>query len=362
MSESSSQFDIAVIGAGMAGLTCARQLQETGYRVIVLEKSRGIGGRMATRRLQGTFADHGACYLTPKGDRFRNLIHQLIQAGVLHIWTDTVDEMGADGNLRLPAPDNRYPRYVAPKGMTAIAKFLATDLEIRLNQRVHTLELTENHLWRLVGEMTHSALQDHQPFTDVFAKAVVLAVPAPQAGMLLQSLPETVLDSAFIDRLNSISFAPCLSAIAGYAPAQAQDWLTGYPHLRAVTFSLHPAIAWLGLDSSKRTEPSPPVVVVQSTASFATRYLEAIDLQPAGYQLLQQAAAQLPFSWLANPDWLQVHRWRYAFAQHPLSETCLPAPTPIPLVCAGDWCGGMKVEDAFLSGLAAAAHLNKAQN
>ncbi len=51
--------DIAIIGAGMAGLICAQRLTEAGYSVLVVEKSRGLGGRLATRRLYGTWADHG---------------------------------------------------------------------------------------------------------------------------------------------------------------------------------------------------------------------------------------------------------------------------------------------------------------
>jgi predicted NAD/FAD-dependent oxidoreductase len=85
--------------------------------------------------------------------------------------------------------------------------------------------------------------------------------------------------------------------------------------------------------------------------------LAAIDLQAAGYQLLKRSAEKL-VPWLAKPDWLQVHRWRYAFAKTPLSTPYLAAATPVPLVCAGDWCGGMKVEQAFLSGLAVAEHLS----
>ncbi|MBC7822907.1 MAG: FAD-dependent oxidoreductase, partial [Candidatus Parcubacteria bacterium] len=73
-----SHFDIAVIGAGVAGLTCAQQLHQAGYRVVVIEKSRGMGGRLATRRLQGTHADHGVCYLKPKDDRFKALITTLL--------------------------------------------------------------------------------------------------------------------------------------------------------------------------------------------------------------------------------------------------------------------------------------------
>ncbi len=65
-------IDVAVIGAGMAGLVCAQQLKQAGYSVLVVEKSRGLGGRVATRRLHDIWADHGACYLKPKGEFFQN--------------------------------------------------------------------------------------------------------------------------------------------------------------------------------------------------------------------------------------------------------------------------------------------------
>jgi renalase len=67
-------FEIAVIGAGVAGLTCARKLHQAGRRVVVIDKSRGLGGRLATRRLAGTHADHGVCDLQPKGAVFGQLI------------------------------------------------------------------------------------------------------------------------------------------------------------------------------------------------------------------------------------------------------------------------------------------------
>jgi len=126
----------------MAGLTCAQQLKQAGYRVVVLEKSRGVGGRMATRRLHNTFADHGACYLTPKCDRFRTFVKQLLETGILSVWTHVVHEMGPDGSLKTPPSKDHSPRYIAPGGMTTIAKHLANGLDIRLNQRVQTLAST----------------------------------------------------------------------------------------------------------------------------------------------------------------------------------------------------------------------------
>jgi renalase len=138
--------DIAVIGAGIAGLVCAQQLSQAGYSVIVVEKSRGLGGRLATRRLHGTLADHGACYLKPKGELLERFVEILRDRHILEVWTDEVYEL-TTGAL-LSEPKNRSPRYVAPGGMSAIAKSLAPGLEILLNQRVIAITPTSIFLLR----------------------------------------------------------------------------------------------------------------------------------------------------------------------------------------------------------------------
>ncbi|NES98895.1 MAG: hypothetical protein F6K32_27765 [Desertifilum sp. SIO1I2] len=112
----------------------------------------------------------------------------------------------------------------------------------------------------------------------------------------------------------------------------------------------------MGLDSSKRRQAPQPVFVLHSSASFAQQHLEDEDLQPAGQYLLNCAAKQLRSPWLVTPEFMQVHRWRYAFPQQPLSEDYLFA-KPLKLVCCGDWCGGNLVESALQSGLSAATEL-----
>ena len=268
-------FDVAIIGAGLAGLTCAQQLQQAGYSVVVVEKSRGVGGRVATRRLHDTRADHGVRYLEPQGTFSRQLIAVLDKRGIVQAWTDTIYELNSAKSGDTPHPhSSTLTRYVAPAGMTAVAKFLASGLELWLGQRVNAIAPTAEQSWFLT-------LESGETLT---AGAVVVAIPAPQALMLLEPLTQTSLSGEFLDSLRSVEFAPCLSVMAGYSTVGASHELS-LPAWKACTLPNDPDLAWIGLDSSKRIDAQIPVFVLQSTAEFAQHYLDAEDLKPAGQYL-----------------------------------------------------------------------------
>jgi renalase len=336
-----NKFEIAIIGAGMAGITCAIELQRMGKSVIILEKSRGVGGRMATRRLFETIADHGTCYLSPQDPRFQKVFDRLIAAKIVRSWTNTVHILDRGGKL-WQAPDVQ-PRYIAPAGMSSIAKYLATGLEIRLNQKAIEIK-AQTDGWRIEIE--------GKPPTEIFAKTVISTIPAPQAVDLLAPI-EQDLPSQVIQQLRSVEFYPSISTMVSYTPAQLADWYEHYPHVCAVTCQDDPQLAWLGVDSSKRDRPADPVFVLQSTAEFANRYPTPDDAQLATTALLNHAGARF-LPWLSRPQWHQTQVWRYAFAKNPLTVPYLQIEHPAPLILTGDWCGGRKVESAVLAGLAVA--------
>jgi len=340
-------FDVAVIGAGMAGLSCAQRLRQAGYSVAVVEKSRGAGGRVATRRVQGTRADHGARYLEPQGDAVHGLIEALVDRDILKLWTDSVCEFKQGKLSAIPSSC-----YVAPAGMNAIGKYLAEDLEIWFGRRVQAISTTDNQMWHLSLEVTYDNLQTPQ---ELIAKAVVVAIPAPQALMFLNS--ESVFKRDFLDKLRSVDYDPCITVMAGYSATKQPDLSNLNPQWKSVSFPDNSDLAWVGWDSSKRLDPQQPVFVVHSSAIFAERYLEAADLETVGQELLSRASEYL-IPWLKEPEWLQVHRWRYAFCRNPLPVSCLPAGGNLPLVCAGDLCGEGQIEGALRSGLAAANWVN----
>ncbi|MEG4998603.1 NAD(P)/FAD-dependent oxidoreductase [Microcoleus sp. B4-D4] len=340
-------FDVVAIGAGMAGLICARQLRLAGYSVAVVEKSRGPGGRVATRRVQGARADHGARYLEPQGEAVQALIDVLVDRQILKLWTDSVAEFRQGEISAIPCSC-----YVAPAGMNTVGKYIAEGLDIWYGRRVKAISRTDNQMWCLSLEVTDDNLEIPQ---ELIAKAVVVAIPAPQALMFLDS--EIGLSPDFIDKLRSVEYDPCITVMAGYPAARNSELSNLNPQWKSVSFPDDSDLAWVGLDSSKRSESQQPVFVVHSSANFAERYLEASDLNTVGGELLDRTSEYL-IPWLNQPEWLQVHRWRYAFCRNPLPVSCLPALEGLPLVCAGDLCGEGQIEAALRSGVAAAAWIN----
>lgn len=346
-SSPSDVADIAVIGAGLSGLVCTQRLHRAGYRVVVLEKSRGLGGRMATRRLPDTCADHGLRWLEAQGPQSQQLIRAMLGRG-LESWAGAVYHWQPDRLVPLPAT----PRYVAADGITAVAKQLGAGLDIWRGQRVVAIEATAQG-WDL---MLESLTGDRQMLA---AKALVMAIPAPQALDLLQPLT-AVLGSDLRAALASVLFNPCITAIARFSPSD-QALFDALPWA-AVHFSADAPIDWVSLDSTKGRNPHCPVLVIQSGAAFANTYLNETDLAPVGKMLLDDTKMRL-LSDLPEPQVLQVHRWRYATVRSPYSKTHLSVAQPQPLAMAGDWCGPQKapqhsVEQALESGIAAADAIN----
>lgn len=318
--------DVAVIGAGLTGLVCAQQLRQLGYGVVVLEKSRGLGGRVATRRLPNTWADHGVAYFTDEGEQTGALVKNWRDRSILYPWINQ-DFIWTDGILHPGEVGSQ--RYVSPLGITAVAKDLSQELDIWRGQRVEAIAPTVKHTWAFT-----LAPVAGEPTRELAARAVVITAPAPQTATLLDPLRSQGVSADFFSAVQSVIYQANLTAIALYPSARHAE-LEQVPW-RSVRLN-HPQLAWVVLSSSKQLNPPQPVVVLHGSAQLADRFLDAPDLEPAGRLLLDSAATSL-LPWLAEPDVIQLHRWRYALPQNPLRQACLSTTSPLPLVCGGDWC------------------------
>jgi len=356
-------WDVAVIGAGLSGLICARQLKASGYQVCVLDKSRGLGGRMATRRVSDTVrVDHGARYWQPQTDVMSALTEELLSAGVIKLWQVSAYELRANDELK--PVDTAQPMYVAPLGMSAIAKHLARDLQpedsLLNSYRATSLERCDEG-WRIGCDNDKV----------VMATRVAIAIPAPQAADLLSTGDPTHLSDGTVEALRAVEYDPCIAILAGYKAANDMGQLD--PNGWMVTDVTGTSTDWVGLDSSKRQQSvgssaTETVIVIHSKPAFAQRYLNTGDLQPTASVLLR-ATARKYCDWMAQPDWFQIHRWRYAQVKKAHPESVLIAAPSV--VCGGDWCVSSEqpseqpltgLEAGYLSGQAMAITLKASQS
>lgn len=356
-------WDVAVIGAGLSGLICAQQLSAAGLQVCVLDKSRGLGGRMATRRVtiddQLIRVDHGLRYWQPRSQGLQALTAELLSAGVIHPWPVSAYEI-LQREVLSPV-ELTEPLYVTTLGMSAIAQHLSAGFTLEDNL------LTEHRAVKLTDTGDHWKIECENGAV-TFAKRCAIAIPAAQAADLLtttlSNLSDTAHISAAIEQLNTVSYHPCLTVMAGYKPQYATDMGELDPRGWMVTDKVGTSTDWVCLDSSKRKDSNPtgsgPVIVIHSKPDFAEQYIESGDLQPAASVLLRASARKIR-DWVAGPSWFQIHRWRYAQVKQDHPEAALSVMPS--LVCGGDWCTPAatetleNIDKAYLSGLAMAEAL-----
>ena len=319
---------VVVIGAGMAGLTAAHRLQEQ-CDVIVLDKGRGVGGRLATRRIGDATIDHGAQFITTHTDEFAATITQLVGSGVVAPWF-----RGRIGPNGIVDPDG-HTRYRGAVSMNAIAKELAVGLDVRTASLVASL-VHDGKSWTVV-------LADG---TELKADGIVVTSPVPQTLALLES-GGVVLTPNDADALAAITYDPCIALMA------VLDGPSGLNEPGAVD-PASGSIDWMA-DNFLKGISAVPAVTIHATPEFSRAQWDASD-EAITASLLD--AAQLESSVI--PGSIQIQRWRYArpSIEHP--ERFLRLSDMPPFVCAGDAFGGAKVEGAALSGAAAAQEIESA--
>jgi hypothetical protein len=303
---------VAIIGAGIAGLAAARVLREAGHACTLFDKSRGLGGRMATRRVEAMQFDHGAQYFTARGPRFRAVVEDWRARGKAAPWFE-------DAHVGVP-------------GMSAPARLLLDGEAVATGATVAALR-------RDAGGWTvcDAAGPVDTPANGSFG-AVVLAVPAPQA------IPIAASAGVDFPALAGVRYAPCWALMAAFA---APAGVAG-DRIRAEGADL----SWIARDASKPGRGGAvDTVVAHASPEWSRRHLElgADDVRQRMLALLADATGNR-----AAPVFAAAHRWRYA-----LVEQAAGAPflwdAQARIGACGDWCLGPRVEAAFDSGEALAA-------
>jgi renalase len=335
------ETETVIVGAGIAGLACARSLVARGRTPLVLERSRGVGGRCATRRFDGQPVDHGAAFVHGSDPRFLGAARAVRSAAVLEGWPRKIE---GDGPPCLPkAFDPREERFAYAEGMTALPKGLADGLDVRLECPVDSLAARGGRIV-LRSEAGEEIAPDH----------LVLALPAPASRRLLAPWAgEEREASAVLRLLDMVGTQACLTLIAGYGPSGVPpDWDILYPGGSTV-------VQAVSHDSAKRRAPAALVLVVQARPCWSLRHG---DDDPASWarELLAETA-RLVGSWAGEPAWSQPHRWRYARTDRG-SEMSRPLAVRLPggtrvIVTGESFAPGGGIEAAWLAGNASAARL-----
>lgn len=317
---------IAIIGAGMAGMQLALRLSG-GADVKVFEKSRGIGGRMSTRRADLFQFDHGAQYFTAHGQAFQDMLEPHIVNGTVAQWTPRLAALGAGAK---PVTWTA-PRYVAVPGMNALPKAMAEGIEVSRQTRIETIEKAACGSWVLTSDNG----EDCGVFDWILSTA-----PAEQSAKLMPaSFSEAVA-------LSNARMLGCYSLMLGGVDTSSLAWdaaiVAGSP------------IAWIAANQSKAGRTSASSLMCQSSNTWAEEHLEE-DPEAIRSLLLAEVKAVTNLK-VEAASYVSLHKWRFAKVDTPAKQPYL-IDADQRLGAAGDWCGAGRVESAFDSANALASEI-----
>ena len=326
MPERSASVDVLIVGAGLAGLCAARELQRAGRSVCVLDKGRGVGGRLASRRMGAAVLDHGAQYFTLRSVQARNLLAAWFEDGTLHEWARGFALAGGGRKL------DEVPRYIVPQGMNGLAKLLAAGLTVTTGVRVASVR-TGGAGWVVQTESGE----------EYDARTLLLTAPVPQSLALLAA-GDVRIDAVQAAALAGIEYKRCIALLAclygpSAVPAPGAVWFAGEP------------VSWLADNAQKRSpKDADGALTIHAGPQYSLENWDEPDemvtreLFGAVHRYLGAAVRES-----------QLQRWRYSQPVNPLAERCVVSSAGgVPVIFAGDAFGGPRVEGAILSGLAAA--------
>ena len=324
------KLSVIVVGGGISGLMAAIALKNQGWSVTVLDKGRGIGGRLASRRLRhgealGCF-DFGAQYFKAEDPLFLAWVEDWMAAGVVKVWAESMPT--ATGAMR----SQGVKLYRGEPSNRSLAQYLATDLRVVNQEKVTDFQWRGNE-WQVNCESGKTYIGDR----------LVLTAPLPQTIDLFAK-SDIPLPMDIRQIVEGITYDPCFSLSLlleqpSLVPEPGGLWLDGEP------------LVWIADGTQKGISPAGYGVTIHAGPIFSKTHLET-DTDKV-IELMTAAAEP----WLKSPVLAShLHLWRYSHPQNADNRPFLHGDCPGHFYLGGDAFKGGKVQGAALSGLAIAEH------
>jgi len=317
---------VAIVGAGIAGLAAGRTLQKSGASVVLYDKARGVGGRLATRRVQDFVFDTGATSIAPRGLGIETaMLAELDQSELIQIQKPIYTHT----NLRVSPGDtarNSTPRYTYRPGSNHLAKLLAEGLDVRLNTQVDTLK-RDGQTFEVEGSTFD---------------AVILTPPIPQASLLLWSLGES-------RPVANARYRSCISIMLGFDQPTPD-----IPYHALIDVEQRHPLTWISVESAKRPGRAPEgktAMVLQMSPTYSHDHYQTSDerIIPDVLGYVQDLFG----SEFNSPVAIDTKRWKYSQPETvAVFETVNNNHNGV--ILAGDGLAAGRVERAYESGLMAA--------
>ena len=316
-------YKIAIIGAGMCGLSCGNYLHKKGFDVTIFEKSRGVGGRMATKRIDDDLSvDHGAQYVTANSPYFKNFLDECISNGYASYWNPS----GMDIHYL-----NKNKIFVGVPGMNNLVKIFSKNLKINFSYKVEKIQ-RKNNKWNISSE--NNELKEKFDL-------VVFAIPAKQVIDIISQ------DEILVNELSKVVIDPCWSLIL---VTQKKLGCNDYNRFDDSNFA---SVVYNGSKPKRNKEVNSYIVHTRPEWTKKNLFLEPYDVE---LKICNALSSKLKED--LDIKYIKAHRWLYAQTKKPLGKSFLSSKDSS-LFIGGDWCLGANAESAFISGLEIAKFIIK---
>ena len=336
----------AILGAGMSGLAAAHTLQDAGHTVTLFEKSRGVGGRAATRKRDGFIYDHGAQYFRGGNEPSTEWVtKRFLTPGLLDI-AKPVGIFDSTGHIQEGDPkQNADPKWSYRSGLTSLSKRMAEGLNVRMEILVGRVIQTDAGWAILAADGASLGTFDQ----------LLITIPATQAISLIEASQfANEQGKAIAEQLGKAKYTPVISVMLGYKPMPQTR-----PYYAIVNTDKGHPISWLAWEHEKAQERVPEgtgLLIAQMAPTYSKEQRETP--QNVLLQDVAQLVSTLLDEQLTSPIFTDVQYWRYALPTEKADADALLALTlPVGLAFCGDAFVGGRAHLALEHGIHVAQRL-----